>query len=111
MSAGQMKRLVNASKYFVLVIMKQKVKDSLDSFSGCDLSHKQELVKIISNCDELFQEPTGLPPKREIEHEIHLQQDAPLLNIGMYRSSMIENARDDDFKDVYEALMNGNKNE
>jgi hypothetical protein len=59
---------------------------------GCDPDHKQELVKIISNYDELFQEPTGLPPKREVEHEIHLHQDVPLPNIGMYRSSVIENA-------------------
>jgi hypothetical protein len=49
------------------------------------------LVKIISNYDELFSEPTRFPPKREVEHEIYLQQDAPLTNIGMYRSSMIEN--------------------
>jgi hypothetical protein len=50
------------------------------------------LVDIISNYNELFQEPTGLPPKRGVEHEIYLQQDAPLPNIGMYRSSMIESA-------------------
>ena len=37
------------------------------------------------NYDEIFQEPTGLPPKREIQHEIHLQQDAPLPNVGMYK--------------------------
>jgi hypothetical protein len=49
------------------------------------------LVKIISNYDELFQEPTGFPPKREVEHEIYLQQDAPLPRIGMYRSSVLEN--------------------
>ena len=47
---------------------------------------------MVSDYDILFQEPKGLPPKREIQHEIHLQQDAPLLNIGMYRSSIIENA-------------------
>ena len=32
-----------------------------------------------------------MPPKREVEHEIYLQQDAPLLKIGMYRSSVIKN--------------------
>ena len=41
----------------------------------------------------------------DIEHEIHLQQNAPLPNISMYRSSMIESARDDDFNDVYEAQL------
>jgi ribulose bisphosphate carboxylase small subunit len=91
-STGKMKRLVSASKYFVLMIVKQKEEDITDALSGCDPDHKQELVKIISNYDELFQEPTGFPPKREVEHEIYLQQDAPLPNIGMYRSSVIENA-------------------
>jgi hypothetical protein len=49
------------------------------------------LVKIISNYDDLFQEPSGLPPKREVEHEIYLKHDAPLANISMYRSSVLEN--------------------
>jgi len=38
----------------------------------------------LSNYDELFHEHTGLPPKREVEHKIYLQQDAPLPNMGMY---------------------------
>ena len=33
-----------------------------------------------------------MPPKREIQHEIHLQQDAPLPNVGMYRLSIVEMA-------------------
>ena len=40
---------------------------------------------------EMFQEPNGLPPKRGIQHEIQLQQDVPLPNIGMYRMSIMEN--------------------
>jgi len=52
-------------------------------FSSCDPCHKHELVKIISNYDELFQGPTGFPPKREVEHEIYLQQDASLPSIGV----------------------------
>lgn len=54
MSIGKMKRLFNVSKYFVLIIVKQNDKDVSDSFLGCDPSHKQELVKIISNYDDLF---------------------------------------------------------
>ena len=42
--------------------------------------------------DILFQEPKGLPPKKEIVHYIILQQDVPLPNIGMYRLSTLENA-------------------
>jgi hypothetical protein len=37
----------------------------------------------------MFQEPDGLPPKREIQHEIHLQKDSPLPNVGMYRMSVV----------------------
>ena len=39
----------------------------------------------------MFKEPNGLPPKRGIQHEIKLQQDFPLPNIGMYRMSVMEN--------------------
>ena len=38
----------------------------------------------------MFQEPKGLPPKRGIQHEIQLQQDVPLLNIGMYHMLIME---------------------
>jgi hypothetical protein len=75
-STGKMKRLVSASKYFFLMIVKQKEEDIMNALLGCDPNHKRELVKIISNYNELFQEPIGLPPKREVEHEIHLQQKA-----------------------------------
>ena len=40
----------------------------------------------------MFQEPKGLPPKRGIQHEIQLQQDVPLPNIGMYRTLIMESA-------------------
>jgi hypothetical protein len=88
-STGKMKRLMNESKYFVLMIVKQKEEDIPDALYGCDSNHKPKLFKIISNYGELFQEPTWFPPKREVEHEIYLQQDAPLPNIDMYRSSIL----------------------
>jgi hypothetical protein len=50
-----MKRLMSASKYFFLMIVKGKKKEIItDALSGCDPDHKQELVKIISNYDDLF---------------------------------------------------------
>jgi hypothetical protein len=39
---------------------------------------------------EVFQEPQGLPPKREVEHEIQLLPESPLPNIGLYRKSIIK---------------------
>lgn len=61
---GEMKRHVNTSKNFVLMIVKATDDDKSNSFKGCDPKHKDELGKIVSNYDELFQEPKGLPPKR-----------------------------------------------
>jgi hypothetical protein len=61
-----MKILVNASKYFFPMIVKHKEEDIFDALSSCDPHHKQELFKIISNYDDLFQEPTRLPLKREV---------------------------------------------
>jgi hypothetical protein len=44
----------------------------------------------VNKYDDIFQELDGLPPKREIQHEIHLQRDSPLPNVGMYRMSVVE---------------------
>ena len=71
-SAGQMKRLVNASKPFVIMVIKPKEKDVFNSLGGCDLSHNHKLLEIISNYDGVFQEPKGFPPNGEIENEICL---------------------------------------
>ena len=81
-----MKRLVNASKNFVLMMIKveEKNDDTSKAFEGGDPNHKYEMVKIIYEYDEVFQEPTGLPPKRGIQHGIQLQKYVPLPNIGMY---------------------------
>jgi hypothetical protein len=79
---GKIKRLVSASKYFFLVIVKQKEEDIAYALASFDPNYKKELVNIIYNYDALFYKPTGLPPKREVEHEIYLQRDASLPNIG-----------------------------
>jgi len=68
-----MKRLTNTSKTFVLVIVKAKDIDKYYYFHGCDTSYKNEFVKFISNYEDIFKEPEGFPPKREIQHEIQLQ--------------------------------------
>lgn len=88
---GKMKIIVNASKQFLLMIVKEKDIDKYYAFQGCNPKQKADLIRFVSDYDILFQEPKGLPPKREIEHEIYLQQDAPLPNIGMSRLSALEN--------------------
>ena len=64
-----------------------KAKDSIgiDTFQDCDTKLKVYLVRVVSDYDDIFQVPKGLPPKRQVEHEIQLQKDVPLPNIGMYR--------------------------
>ena len=51
--AGQMKRLANASKNFVLMMIKVKEKndDTSKAFEGGDPNHKYEMVKIIYEYD------------------------------------------------------------
>ena len=53
---------------------------------------KYDLVEVLNQYGEMFQEPKGFPPKRGIQHEIQLQQDCPLPNIGMYKISVMESA-------------------
>jgi hypothetical protein len=89
-SARKMKRLISTNKIDVLMVLKEKNVGKYDAFQVFDPSHKQELIDIVSKYDDIFQESDGLPPKREIQHEIHLQQDSPLPNVGMYRMSVVE---------------------
>ena len=71
-NSGQMKRIVNSSKQFLLMIVKEKDIDKSDAFQGFNPKQKADLVKVVSDYDILFQDPKGLPPKREIKHEIYL---------------------------------------
>ena len=56
----------------MLMVVRAKDAEASDAFKGCDPSHKKAMIDIVANYDEIFQEPTGFPPKREIQHEIHL---------------------------------------
>jgi len=85
-----MKILINTNTKYVLMVVRAKYAEIFDAFQGCDPSHKDEIIDVISNYDEIFQEPGGLPPKREIQHEIHIQQDVSLPNLGMYKMSTVE---------------------
>jgi hypothetical protein len=71
-NVGQMKRLVNASKNFVLLIIKPKDDIENEVFQGCDAKLKSDPCEVINQYDEMFQEPKGLPPRRGIQHEIQL---------------------------------------
>jgi len=88
-----MKRIVNSCKQFLLMVVKEKKPDKTNVFEGYDAKQQVDLEKVVSEYGILFQELKGPPPKRKIVHDINLQQDAPLPNIGMYRLSSLENAK------------------
>ena len=107
--AEQMKRLVNASNNFVLLMIKPKENVENEAFQGCDANLKSDLYEVVNKYNEMFQEPKGLPLKRGIQHEIQLQQDIPLPRIGMYRMLVMENA---EIKDKYKiCLTKGSSNQ
>jgi hypothetical protein len=62
-NAGQMKRLINASKNFVLLMIKSKDDVETEAFQGCDTKLKSDLYEVVNQYDEMFKEPKGLPPK------------------------------------------------
>lgn len=89
-SAVHIKILINSNKGCMLMVVIEKICRDYESFQACDPTHKKELYEIVSNYNGHFQQPSGFPLKREIQHDIHLQRDSPLPNIGMYRLSTIE---------------------
>jgi hypothetical protein len=90
-NAGKMKRLVNASKNLVLLMIKPKDNDEEEVLKGCDTKLQSDLYEDVNRNVEMFQEPMRLPPKRDIQQEILLQQGGPLPNIDMCRMSDMEN--------------------
>jgi hypothetical protein len=104
-NVGQMKRLVNSSKNFVLLMIKPKDDIENEAFQGCGTNLKSYLYEVVTQYDETFKEPKGLPPKRGIQHEIQLQQDSPLPNISMYRMLVMENVEIE--KQIQELLDKG----
>ncbi|MCH80642.1 retrotransposon protein, partial [Trifolium medium] len=50
-----------------------------------EVSQSEELEQLLSLCAGVFQSPNGLPPKREKEHVITLQEGAGAVNVRPYR--------------------------
>ena len=46
---------------------------------------KPEIAKVLENYKDVFEEPTGLPPKRDCDHAINLEPGAPVINQRCYR--------------------------
>jgi len=72
MNVGQMKRLVNASHNFALLMIKHKYVEESEAFQGCCVKIKHDLVRFVKTCDNMFQESDMLPPKRGKQHVLQL---------------------------------------
>jgi hypothetical protein len=57
-----------------------------------------QLSDILTSFDDIFQEPSELPPARDIDHRISLQKESEAVNIRPYRLSFKQ-------KDTMEALI------
>ena len=105
-TATQAKRMVNASRKFVL-IMVRAISDRPSRVCLATLSSQQngDLDMLMSRYKELFADISGLPPRRNVEHEIMLTGESSLPNVGLYRTSVQES--DEIKKQVQELLEQG----
>jgi hypothetical protein len=62
-NSGKMKRTVNVNKRYLLMVVKTKETIGIDTFQDCDTKLKDDLVRIVSDYDDIFQVLKGLPPK------------------------------------------------
>jgi hypothetical protein len=85
-NAGQMKRLVNASKNFVLLLIKPKDDIENEVFQGCNAKLKSDLYKVVNQYDEMFKEPKGLPPKGVFNMKFNCNK------IVLFQTLVMENA-------------------
>jgi hypothetical protein len=53
-NARQMKRLVNANKNFVLLMIKPKNDAGNEEFQGCDTKLKSNLFEVVNQYDDMF---------------------------------------------------------
>jgi len=86
-NSGQMKRMINSCKQFLLMVVKEKKPDKTNVFEGCNAEQQVDIEKVVSEYDVLFQEPKSLPPKKGIvlwgkmpmqDDPIHLRCDSAL---------------------------------
>lgn len=74
-SANQAKKLMSYHKKYVLLFLReiQSRKELIRgkaSLEGCTNKHKQQLEESLQEYKDVFWETKGLPPKREVKHQI-----------------------------------------
>jgi hypothetical protein len=94
-STNQDKKLVSSTKKYVLLFLRENQFDDesirVNAYlEGCTKEKKHWLEDFLHAYRGVFQEPKWIPPKREVDHRIQLFPYFPLLNIGFYRQSILE---------------------
>jgi len=54
------------------MVVKENKPDKTNVFEGCNAQKQVDIERIVSEYNVLFQEPKGIPPKKEIVHDIIL---------------------------------------
>ena len=92
MNVGKMKKIVNASQNFALLMFKHKVVEEPKVFQGYESILKYNFIEVSNSCDKMFQESNMFPSKRGKQSEANLQQHASVLNVGVNKMPMLESA-------------------
>ena len=71
-NAGQMKRIVNVSQNFALLMIKHECVEESKDFQGNDSSLKSDFIVVSNSCDKMFQNSNMFPPKRGKQNEVNL---------------------------------------
>lgn len=93
-SANQAKKLISSSKKYVFLFLRENLSDDesmrvKESMEGCTKENKI-LEEFLQEYKGVFKDPKGIPPKRDVENIMQLFRGSLLLNIGMYRQSVLE---------------------
>jgi hypothetical protein len=62
------------------------------SASPTSQSVNPEIKQLLEEFEDLFQEPTQLPPTREVDHHIILQEGTTPINVRPYRYAYFQKA-------------------
>jgi hypothetical protein len=82
----------------IIYVQKLQIEDTSPTTSP-------ELVELLENYIDVFQEPTELPPEREGDHRIPLQPESAVVNSRPYRLSFTQK---DTMESLVRQLLNNN---
>lgn len=94
-SSKQANKLIISSKKYVLLFIRENhlEKESMrenESLYGCTKEQRHQIEEFIQSYKVVFQEPKGIPSKKELEHNIKPFPNSPLQNIRLYKQSILE---------------------